>query len=205
MGTYFTYWEGRRKKTVKQNVQKKKCFPCKHGNPPCCLLLLYLKKHVVQLSTSVRTMYFLFNVFILFIKCLLLSPHKTETFTFRFPPTLYRRHFQLFYLHLVFYFVIPCIDFLTPQRSKMIMTMYCVFSFFFFLFFFIWCHFVYLECFWKKDKKQTKTTLKKEKKNTRVNANMQLCLFIPIGMIQCWFGMVHKQLRCLQKVDWGGI
>lgn len=163
MGTYFTYWEGRRKKTVKQNVQKKKCFPCKHGNPPCCLLLLYLKKHVVQLSTSVRTMYFLFNVFILFIKCLLLSPHKTETFTFRFTPTLYRRHFQLFYLHLVFYFVIPCIDFLTPQRSKMIMTMYCVFSFFFFFFLYLvpLCIFRVLL---KKRQKTNKKNFKKRKK-----------------------------------------
>lgn len=149
-------------------------------------------------------MYFLFNVFILFIKCLLLSPHKTETFTFRFTPTLYRRHFQLFYLHLVFQFVIPCIDFLTPQRSKMIMTMYCVFSFFFFFFLYLvpLCIFRVLL---KKRQKTNKKNFKKRKKNTRVNANMQLCLFIPIGMIQCWFGMVHKQLRCLQKVDWGGI
>ena len=154
----------KKKKNCKTKCTKKKCFPCKHGNPPCCLLLLYLKKHVVQLSTSVRTMYFLFNVFILFIKCLLLSPHKPETFTLRFTPTLYRRHFQLFYLHLIFYFVIPCIDFLTWQRSKMIMTMYCVFSFFFF---FVLLYLVPLCIFrvlLKKDKKQTKKTLKKEKK-----------------------------------------
>lgn len=61
-------------------------------------------------------------------------------------------------------------------------------------FFFTWCHFVYLECFWKKRKKKGKKK-KHTKKKTRVNANMQLCLFIPIGMIKCWFGMVHKQFR----------
>lgn len=42
MGTYFTYCGGRKKKKPKTKCTKK-CFPCKHGNPPCCLLLLYLK------------------------------------------------------------------------------------------------------------------------------------------------------------------
>lgn len=46
----------------------------------------------------------------------------------------------------------------------------------------------------KKEKKGKKRNIQKKTK-TRVNANMQLCLFIPIGMIKCWFGMVHKQLR----------
>lgn len=77
-----------------------------------------------------------------------------------------------------------------------------------FLFFFFFLYLVPLCIFrvlLKKRQKTNKKNFKKRKKNTRVNANMQLCLFIPIGMIQCWFGMVHKQLRCLQKVDWGGI
>lgn len=30
---------------------------------------------------------------------------------------------------------------------------------------------------------------------------MQLCLFIPVGMIKCWFGMVHTTKVDLQKVD----
>lgn len=47
----------------------------------------------------------------------------------------------------------------------------------------------------KKEKKGKKKKHTKKKQKTRVNANMQLCLFIPIGMIKCWFGMVHKQLR----------
>lgn len=34
-----------------------------------------------------------------------------------------------------------------------------------------------------------------------MNANMQLCLFIPIGMIKCWFGTVHTTKVDLQKVD----
>lgn len=41
--------------------------------------------------------------------------------------------------------------------------------------FFILCHFVYFMLLKKRQENI--------QKNTRVNANMQLCLFIPIGMI----------------------
>lgn len=79
MGTYFTYCGGRRIKNCKTKCtkkKKKKCFPCKHGNPPCCLLLLYLKKHVVQLSTSVKTIpFFIYLYFIQFHPCFLY--HRT--------------------------------------------------------------------------------------------------------------------------------
>lgn len=77
----------------------------------------------------------------------------------------------------------------------MIMTMYYVFYYFF--------YFLYLVplCIFRVLLKKEK----KKKENNRVNANMQLCLFIPIGMIKCWFGMVHTiKLTMLTKVDGGG-
>lgn len=61
--------------------------------------------------------------------------------------------------------------------------------------FFIWCHFVYLECFWKK---------KKSKKKSRVNANMQLCLLYQsvwflVGLEWYFYSLVAHKHR------WGGI
>lgn len=57
MGTYFTYCGGRRtKKTVKENVQKKP-----ESHPVACFC--YTWKHVVQLSTSTRTIPSLFHVY----------------------------------------------------------------------------------------------------------------------------------------------
>lgn len=53
----------RKKKKNCKTKCTKKCFPYKHGNPPCCLLLLYLKTHVVQLSTSEKAIPLSFFVF----------------------------------------------------------------------------------------------------------------------------------------------
>lgn len=130
-------------------TKKKKCFPCKHGNPPCCLLLLYLKKHVVQLSTSVKTIPF-FNIFILYSisSMFLISPHNPKYFMFYSNHLYTMRFFFILYLHVVFYFETPYTDFLhdnSQNRGNDHDNVLRVLLFFFI--FFIWCHFVYLECF----------------------------------------------------------
>ena len=128
--------------------KKKKCFPCKHGNPPCCLLLLYLKKHVVQLSTSVRTMFFLFNVFILFIECLLLPPHEPETFT-RFHTDFVSATFSTFLSPscILLYNSVHRFSYMTTVENDHDNVLRVFLFFILLFFFFIWCHFVYLECF----------------------------------------------------------
>lgn len=69
----------RKKKKNCKTKCPKKCFPCKHWNPPCCLPLLYLKKHVVQLSTSVEN-HAVFSHWIKFYQCLLYHRNRKSCF-----------------------------------------------------------------------------------------------------------------------------
>lgn len=180
----------RKKKKNCKTKCPKKCFPCKHWNPPCCLPLLYLKKHVVQLSTSVEN-HAVFSHWIKFYQCLLYHRNRKSCFYLHKLYTMRVANYILSSPRVLL--CNPRLWFLTritvQKPWKWSWQCHCHVNdmtvFYLFCFFFIWCHFVYLECFWKKKKKSTK--------KTRVNANMQLCLFIPIGMIKCWFGMVHKQ------------
>lgn len=134
--------------------KKKKCFPCKHGNPPCCLLLLYLKKHVVQLSTSVKTIRFVpffcfwnFSYLTKFPSTSLVSPRKLKPLTRSIHTDFIPRELQFF--TRILYFTLwshALISYtITVKTVEMII--------FFFFLSFIWCHFVYLECFWKKREK----------------------------------------------------
>lgn len=122
----------------------------------------------------------------------LISPHKRKSFMFHLHQ-LYTTRFAIFYLHPVFYFVIPYIDLShdnSQNRGNDHDNVLCVL-----LFFFIWCHFVYLECFWKKKKKQHKKILEW----------MQICncaflyqlVWLNVGLEWC----INNYVDMLTKVD----
>lgn len=143
MGTYFTYCGGRRKKkSLKQNVQKN-VFPVNMEiHLVACFCYTWI--HVVQLSTSVKTLSLSFFYIYTWLNVINVSYITTQISHASFKSTFHHEICN-FLFQFDIYFIIPNPDFLhnnTNRGDDHDNVTTC------FTFFFIWCHFVYLECFW---------------------------------------------------------